>query len=199
MANSFNIIFCNYEHLKNDVRSELCCNIENQLLIDNVNKIMNLSTEIHNTNMKSIKKDFSCKKYIRANDECAICYETIATRKNAFLLECGHSFHFSCLVTNQHYSDNNYCGKCPMCRHEYILGFLHKNISLKCIDDEKYMDMIDNFWMNIKLIAPKICTEGNTKHYKGMNKNCEYCIEYAEHGDVNDHGCSCNHLIWKDC
>jgi hypothetical protein len=193
-------IFDNYKDLESGAQLELFCNTKNQSLIDYATKNMNLLTEKHDTNMKLIKKDIYCKKYIRANDECAICYENIATRKNAFLLKCGHSFHFSCLATNQHYSDDDYCGKCPMCRDEYVISFLHKNISLVWLDDDdKYMDMIDNFWINFNLIVPKLCTEADTKHYIGMNKNCEYCTDYVNYGDIDECGRSCNHLIWQDC
>jgi hypothetical protein len=48
-------------------------------------------------------------------DECCICYETIDTKKNNCVTECGHRFCFKCLATAMM---NN--KTCPCCRSPLV-------------------------------------------------------------------------------
>ena len=36
--------------------------------------------------------------YIKIGSECPICYDEIYNRNNALLTDCGHSFHYSCII-----------------------------------------------------------------------------------------------------
>jgi len=157
----------------------------------------NIAHEKDVDNLKVLKKkDFCIKKYLISGDECPICYENIMTRKDAFILQCGHAFHFSCLEKNKNYSDDNYCGKCPMCRFEYNLRYGHKDSSFRYFiaDDyiePNYIDMLTDFWNMNDVIVPKLCLESNTKHYIGMKDNCEYCEDYRLNGNKE------NHMFWS--
>jgi hypothetical protein len=157
----------------------------------------NIAHEKNANNLKILKnKDFYVKKYLIFGEECAICYENIITRKDAYILQCGHGFHYSCLEKNKNYSDDNYCGKCPMCRHEYNLRYCHKNSTIMHLGADEYIepnyiDMLDDFWSINNVIVPKLCLESNTKHFIGMNDDCEYCEEYRLNGDKE------NHMFWS--
>jgi len=52
--------------------------------------------------------------YIKIGCNCPICYEPINHRKNAYLTDCGHSFHYECIKPwvekNKH---------CPICSAEW--------------------------------------------------------------------------------
>lgn len=57
--------------------------------------------------------------YIVEGSECPICYEPIVSHKNAYLTECNHAFHKTCLTkwyeakeTKENSVD------CPMCRQD---------------------------------------------------------------------------------
>jgi len=47
--------------------------------------------------------------------ECVICYESLSTKKNLCITECGHEFCFSCMM--KHVQRNN---GCPICRTTII-------------------------------------------------------------------------------
>ena len=47
--------------------------------------------------------------------ECIICYESLSTKKNLCITECGHEFCFSCMM--KHVQRNN---GCPICRSTII-------------------------------------------------------------------------------
>ena len=47
--------------------------------------------------------------------ECIICYESLSTKKNLCITECGHEFCFSCMM--KHVQRNN---GCPICRTTII-------------------------------------------------------------------------------
>ena len=46
---------------------------------------------------QDIKCRFKTKTYIKFNEECCICMESIIHKSNAHLTECGHAFHKKCL------------------------------------------------------------------------------------------------------
>lgn len=47
--------------------------------------------------------------------ECVICLDALALGKALFTAECGHRFHFSCLLENVNHDEAN-ADKCPICR-----------------------------------------------------------------------------------
>ena len=49
------------------------------------------------TTRKSTITNLTQKNYIRIGEECPICYDDIVNKKQAFLTECGHAFHYECI------------------------------------------------------------------------------------------------------
>ncbi|EEY58888.1 uncharacterized protein PITG_11882 [Phytophthora infestans T30-4] len=47
--------------------------------------------------------------------ECVICLDELAMGRALFTAECGHRFHFSCLLENVNHDEAN-SDKCPICR-----------------------------------------------------------------------------------
>lgn len=47
--------------------------------------------------------------------ECVICLDELEFGKALFTAECGHRFHFSCLLENVNHDEAN-SDKCPICR-----------------------------------------------------------------------------------
>jgi hypothetical protein len=48
-------------------------------------------------------------------EECVICLDDLAPGKALFTAECGHKYHFSCLLENVNHDEAN-SDKCPICR-----------------------------------------------------------------------------------
>jgi hypothetical protein len=69
--------------------------------------------------------------YIIIGEPCAICFDPITTRKNAYYTECGHKLHKTCITNyynstcnNQNHGyGSNWKIKCPLCR-EHLLKCL---------------------------------------------------------------------------
>jgi hypothetical protein len=57
-------------------------------------------------------------------EECAICYESI-TGTNKVILECGHIFHFSCILQ----SDRADIKSCPLCRRKMYSNDMPQSFS----------------------------------------------------------------------
>jgi hypothetical protein len=51
----------------------------------------------------------------KEDDECVICLDELVAGKALFTAECGHRFHFSCLLENVNHDEAN-ADKCPICR-----------------------------------------------------------------------------------
>jgi hypothetical protein len=49
--------------------------------------------------------------------ECVICLDELALGRALFTAECGHRFHFSCLLENVNHDEAN-SDKCPICRKQ---------------------------------------------------------------------------------
>lgn len=50
-----------------------------------------------------------------APDECVICLDELTAGRAIFTAECGHRFHFTCLLENVNHDEAN-ADKCPICR-----------------------------------------------------------------------------------
>ncbi len=127
---------------------------------------------------KTIEENLKIKHYIKIGEECPICYESINNRNNAYLTNCGHSFHYNCII-NYDYSNifekNNI--KCPVCR-QYMGN--HIDIKDKYKNSNNSFDNLEDFEMNIKKKIPKVCFNMHefkfNKHFNRMDYfNCFYC------------------------
>ena len=129
--------------------------------------------EFYNENIRKIKKNIienlKIKHYIKIGEDCPICYEPIYNRNNAFLTDCGHSFHYSCIIDYDYKNSFNRNGVyCPICRQ----------------DMGDYNDLKETknyeFEYNIKNKLPKICynlekNKYNSHFYTLHYKTCYYC------------------------
>ena len=129
-----------------------------------------------------IKCRFKVKTYIKINEECCICLESINHKNNAHLTECGHVFHKKCLfkVFEMKWMKlrRTPCVlKCPICRRSISEPEFDRYI----FDMGNYLDKLENFWIIKDFIIPKFCIY-NKNHYIGMKKECKECKEYRSTG-----------------
>ena len=124
------------------------------------------------------------------DQECPICYEEIMTKSTAFITNCGHSFHKSCLskYIETKWLSTTYIStaRCPMCRcslghpefdQRYRSSYFNCNHS-----NDNELDKLEDFWLTKDYKLPVFCSHGYN-HYLGLNKNCFICKGYREKGD----------------
>lgn len=134
--------------------------------------------------------DLKIKCYIKPREECPICYEEIMTKSTAFITNCGHSFHKSCLskYIETKWLSTTYIStaRCPMCRcslghpefdQRYRSSYFNCNHS-----NDNELDKLEDFWLTKDYKLPVFCSHGYN-HYLGLNKNCFICKGYREKGD----------------
>lgn len=127
---------------------------------------------------KNIYDNLKIKHYIKIGEECPICYEAIYNRKDALLTDCGHSFHYSCIIKYDYKNSFLKNGVfCPVCRQD--MGNYN---DIKDIYKYKTnaLDQLDDFENNIKTKLPKICYNFNdytyNLHFHTIKyKTCKYC------------------------
>lgn len=119
---------------------------------------------------RSIIENLKIKHYIQLGEECPICYEGIWTRKNAFLTDCGHSFHLSCIID---YDFKNSFAKlgvfCPICRSD--MG-VYNNLKDRYKSSKNGLDILEDFETNLKYKLPNLC---NNHFHRFRYKDCYYC------------------------
>ena len=129
---------------------------------------------------RNIIDNLQIKHYIKIGEECPICYEEIFHRKNAFLTDCGHVFHYKCIIDYDYMNIFNKNGVyCPLCRED--MGY-YDDMKDKYKESNNIFDKLDDFNSNIKLKFPKMCYNfnnyynDNNKHFHRMNYfNCVNC------------------------
>lgn len=126
---------------------------------------------------RNIIDNLQIKHYIKFGDTCSICLDNIFIRNNAFLTDCGHSFHYNCIINYDFINSFNNNGiKCPLCRQD--MG-IYDNLKDRYKNKNSF-DNLQDFEMNIKNKLPKICFNFHTlkynNHFYGLNYfNCFYC------------------------
>jgi len=140
-------------------------------------------------------EDMDCninrKCYIKPDEECPICFEKIMRKSDAFITNCGHTFHKKCLNKYIHIkwlsSKWTSVARCPMCRCS--LGYprfyirYRSNYEDMSNGHDNELDKLEDFWLSIDYKIPYFCCNGYN-HYLGMNKDCYYCKSYRETGDI---------------
>jgi hypothetical protein len=126
---------------------------------------------------RNIYENLKVKHYIKIGDECPICYETINTNKDSYLTDCGHSFHYSCIINYDYNSIKNHNISCPICR-QYMGNYI--DIKDKYSNSNNELDKLEDFENNMKIKLPNICFNFHkfkyNNHYHRMNyNNCFYC------------------------
>jgi len=134
---------------------------------------------------RNIYDNIKIKHYIKIGEDCPICYESINSRKDAFLTDCGHSFHYSCIIKYDYTILKNNINKnisnlniyCPICR-QYMGNFYDINDRFPYSKNE--LDKLEDFEINLKFKQPKLCF--NFHNYKYQNHffrlnyyNCYFC------------------------
>ena len=171
------------------------CNDNDDILITKNRKICfvedahNIYTCEYMTNGKCTKKslydNMKIKHYIKIGEICSICLEEIWSERDAFLTECGHEFHASCI--NKHFYMNK-SARCPICRSDTMNAELELKNKYNTVS---YLDKLDDFWMNMDMMFPEKCYDygyyhgySNNYHDKGMNDDCEICLMYRIRGNA---------------
>jgi hypothetical protein len=112
------------------------------------------------------------KNYIKFGEECSICYEPIYSKPNAFLTDCGHCFHKTCV--SKWFISTCLNGCCPICRQDMGLFDFQRYASTKGLDG------LEEFELNKDIRLPEYCggyDDGNL-HIMGIAKNCPDCMRW---------------------
>lgn len=126
-------------------------------------------------------KTLNNKMYIWSKDSCIICMDKIELKSNAYLSDCGHSFHKSCITNYYHYIQmiSNKNLKCPLCRCNLGNPILNERYNFYHKDFNS-LDTLEDF--NIEMLHICEAFTGKTKHYLGMDSNCNKCLYYRKNG-----------------
>jgi hypothetical protein len=132
------------------------------------------------------------KRYISPLEECSICLDKIVSEKNAYITNCGHAFHKSCLfksyetsfLNHRPYEQNGiikyFQFLCALCRKQIIYPEFYCKYPQWCYNasEKNYLDVLEEFWLSKDFTMVQICHNGLKNHSLGMNKNCSKCLQY---------------------
>ena len=127
---------------------------------------------------KTIMENLKIKHYLKIGETCSICLDEILRRKDAFLTDCGHSFHIGCIINYDYKNSFVKLGVfCPLCRSDMgnYLDFRDRyKYSRNCLD------ILEDFENNKHLKLPQICynyyeSYYNHHFYGNRYKDCYYC------------------------
>lgn len=124
--------------------------------------------------------------YIKPNEECPICMESIMMNSTAYLTCCGHSFHKTCIFKSMEAHWNKSCFKnfkCPICRRNLGMDIHNINQRYNFNSNTSYLDEIEHFWLTKEFHIPHLC-KNQYDHYLGMKKGCIDCNNYVLTGDI---------------
>jgi len=135
---------------------------------------------------KTVNENLKIKHYIKIGEECPLCYEPIWFKRDAFLTDCGHSFHLSCIHSYDManiYNNGNLGVWCPMCRSD--MG-LYGDSGRIYFNSSKGLDKLEDFWSNIQYKIPRLCLHPTEQfHIIGLKKTCFVCVDYRKTGYVD--------------
>ena len=122
---------------------------------------------------KTVFENLQIKHYIRIGEECPVCYEPIHHKNDAYLTNCGHAFHYKCIIEYEYHNmkQGNYLGmNCPMCRQD--MGY-YPELKNKFFNKCNNLDRLEDFNNNIKINNPVMCLICNRAY--GCNPKCHIC------------------------
>ena len=126
---------------------------------------------------KTIFENLQTKHYIRLGEECPICYECIIHKNEANLTNCGHAFHYKCIIDYDYHcsfqGDLNKGAYCPICRQE--IGYFSE-LKNKFFNACNRLDKLEDMNNTLHITNPLFCF--SCKKVKGINKNCKTCKDY---------------------
>jgi hypothetical protein len=126
---------------------------------------------------KCIHENLKQKHYIMFGEECPICYEPILHKRSAFLTDCGHAFHYKCIMDYEYHNTINYKNfntVCPICRQH--MGY-YQELKNKYFNDCNKLDQLENYNDTIQYTNPEFCS--SCYKIKGFNKFCDKCLHYS--------------------
>jgi len=97
----------------------------------------------------------NAKCYLIRGESCNICFDNINTSRDAYLSNCGHSFHHSCIYKYQYVKENTDHEDimCPVCRQDP--GAWNLDITKYWLyDTTTSLDKLDNFWIFLDINQP---------------------------------------------
>ena len=173
-------IFYLYERNRNyyincstpDICKKNCLCYYNQIIIPN---------SIGN---KDFKRTINNKMYISPNETCIVCMSKINKKSDAYITDCGHSFHKFCLSSYFQYINfnTNKNLKCPMCRCNLGYPEFYEKYNMQ-YKNTNGLDMLENVdIMSYNMLHMCKNTTINSSHYLGINKNCKKCLQYRKNG-----------------
>lgn len=135
--------------------------------------------------------NFKIKSYISPYEKCPICLEKINKKSDAYLTNCGHSFHKSCLFKT--YETNRIQQKpklyrlefnCPLCRQNIYYPNFYCRYPQWAVElgKKNYLDILEEFWLSKDYMVAQLCYESNNDHYIGMCSTCSSCKKYRKCG-----------------
>jgi hypothetical protein len=131
--------------------------------------------KIRKTTMENLK----IKHYLKIGETCSICFDEIMSKKDAYLTDCGHSFHLKCIIDYDYKNSFLKNGVfCPICRQD-MGNYNNLKDSYTETTINTTAELFD-FEDNIKTKLPKICYDFNNyaynMHFHRMNyEDCKYC------------------------
>lgn len=125
---------------------------------------------------KTIEENLKIKHYIKIGEECSICYDDINHKDNAYLTDCGHSFHKICI--NKWLIETKFDGNCPICRQD--IGIYDADTYSSSGNS---LDKLECLWLDYDKLYPKYCSyRSKFIHPKGFDKYCDNCLKYRKFG-----------------
>jgi hypothetical protein len=126
---------------------------------------------------KTLQDNLKQKHYIQIGEECPICYEPINHKNSAFLTDCGHAFHYKCIIDHEYHNKMNFQKVntvCPICRQN--MGY-YLELKNKYFNDCSKLDQLENYNETIKYTNPEFCL--SCYKVRGCNKFCYKCLDYS--------------------
>lgn len=136
------------------------------------------------------KNNWNRRIYIQIGSKCSICLSSINKKSDAWITNCGHSFHRSCLMESYRIYENNTniihytnCMPCPICRADLptcCCGFDFSRYQKVYGKRRNELDNLENFYAFFDIANPIECYK--CKKNIGMNNACKSCTDYQKNG-----------------
>jgi phage-related protein len=123
------------------------------------------------------------------NNCCAVCFDATDAARNFVSLDCGHQFHFACIMGNMANGGNNR-NQCPLCRSAVLQAYDVQNL------DEVYQMRMDEMVENAASHNQRLQDELNlsrqhredlsAEYMRVMSMNMQIGIRHAEEREARD-------------
>ena len=116
---------------------------------------------------------------------CAICFDATDAARNFVSLNCGHQFHFACIMGNMANGGNNR-NQCPMCRGDVLQEYDVDNLDVR-IDE-----MVENAASHNQRLQDELAltqqrhADLSAEYMRVMSMNMQIGIRHAEEREARD-------------